>query len=51
MQKSDTPFNMNNEEIYVLDTDISHPGGRHSGGLAEGATHRRVLKDMNHLKR
>jgi len=32
MQKKDTPFNMNNEEMYVLDFALSHQGGRHSGG-------------------
>jgi hypothetical protein len=31
-KKSDTPFNMNNEEICVLDTALSHLGGRQSGG-------------------
>jgi len=32
MQKKDTPFNMNNEEMYVLDFTLSHLGGRYSGG-------------------
>lgn len=48
MQKSDGPFDMTNEEMYVLDTIYPLLGKPQRRGLAEGATPSSVLEDMEH---